>query len=201
VSRRALAIYASFIALFGVFCYFAHRYDSFPGDVAISRWLQGIDFSGLKAIMRFAPYVIGLALVVALLFRLWWRRLIAIALTTAAAGLIAWILKLLVSRPRPTPELVQVMVDTQGSGFPSGHTAMAAVIGGFLFYLMPRLVKQRTTAWRLRALFVVLIAAVGVSRLYLGAHWLSDIAGGLGLGGLLLFPAIVLYNKYEMKNA
>ena len=201
MSRRALAIYASFIALFGVFCYFAHRYDSFPGDVSISQWLQGSSTDWLTTAMRFAPCAIGLAVVVALLLRLWWRRLIAIAITASAAGLTAWILKLLVSRPRPTPELVQVMVDTQGSGFPSGHTAMAVAIGGFLIYLMPRLVKSPATAALLRALLVVLIAAVGVSRLYLGAHWLSDIAGGLGLGGLLLFPAIVLYNKYEMKNA
>jgi membrane-associated phospholipid phosphatase len=201
VSRRGIVIYAFCIALFGVFCYFAHRYDYFPGDVGISQWLQGVDGSGLREIMRFAPYVIGLALVVILLFRLRWRRLIAIAITTSVAGLIAWLLKLIVSRPRPTAELVQIMVGTQGSSFPSGHTAMAVAIGGFLIYLMPRLVKQRATVWLLRALLVVLILSVGLSRLYLGAHWLSDIFGGLVLGGLLLYPAVVLYNRYGVSNA
>jgi membrane-associated phospholipid phosphatase len=197
MSRRATAIYAACIALFVVLCYFAHGYDYFPGDIAISQWLQGIDFAGIKEIMRFAPYVVGLAVLVSL--RLWLpgRRmaLIFIAITTSAAGLIAWFLKLLVSRPRPTAELVQVMVGTQGSSFPSGHVAMAAAIGGFLFYLAP------LNRGLLQALLVVLILAVGLSRLYLGAHWLSDVVGGLFLGGLLFYPAIVLYRKYGVRNA
>jgi membrane-associated phospholipid phosphatase len=201
VSRRGLAIYASCIALFGVFCYFAHRYDYFPGDLAISHWLEGSRTDGLTTAMRYAPYAIGLAVVVVLFFRLWWRRLIAIAITTSAAGLIAWILKLIVSRPRPTPDLIEVIADTQGSGFPSGHTAMAIALGGFLIYLMPRLVKSPTIAALLRALIIVLILAVGLSRIYLGAHWLSDVVGGLALGGLILYPALVLYNRCEARNA
>jgi undecaprenyl-diphosphatase len=199
MSRRAIAIYAFFIALFGVFCYFAHRYDYFPGDAAVSQGLQDISSAWFKPLMQYAPYIVGLAVLVGL--RLWLpgRRmaLIFIAITTSAAGLIAWILKLLVSRPRPSAELVEVMVGTQGSGFPSGHAAMTVAAGGFLFYLMPRLVKRRTAVWLLRGLLIVIIAAVGLSRLYLGAHWLSDVVGGLFLGGLLLYPTIVLYNKYR----
>jgi membrane-associated phospholipid phosphatase len=201
VSRRAIAIYAFCIALFGAFCYFAHGYDYFPGDVAFSQWLQGVDSAWFEPIMRFAPYILGLALVVVLLFRLWWRRLIFIAVATGAAGLIAWILKLIVNRPRPELALVQVMVATQGSDFPSGHAAMAVAAGGFLFYLMPSLVRSTAITALLRALIIVIIAAVGVSRIYLGAHWLSDVVGGLCLGGLVLYPAIVLYKKYGVKNA
>jgi membrane-associated phospholipid phosphatase len=50
----------------------------------------------------------------------------------------------------------------------------------------------------------VLILFTGVARLYLGTHWLSDVAGGIFLGGLVLYPAIVLYNRFEkrvLKNA
>jgi len=201
VSRRSIAIYVFLILLFGVFCYFANRYDYFPGDVSISQWIQGIDFPGLKPIMRYAPYVVGAALVIVLLSRLWWRRLICIAAVTSAAGLISWLIKLLVSRPRPPAELVQIMVGTHSLSFPSGHVAMAAVASGFILYLAPRLVKSPAIVALLRALLIVLILAVGFSRLYLGVHWLSDVVGGLFLGGLLLYPAIVLYNKYEAKNA
>ncbi|MCJ7426694.1 MAG: phosphatase PAP2 family protein [Dehalococcoidales bacterium] len=202
MSRLGIAVYAFFILLFGVFCYFAHRFAYFPGDLSISLWIQGIDFSGLKPIMQFAPYAIILAVLIGL--KLWLpsrrRAVVFIALTALAAGLITWLIKLLVNRPRPDIELVQIAQVILGSDFPSGHTACVTVIGGFLFYLAPRLVKTPAARGLLRALLIVIILAVGVSRIYLGAHWASGVVGGLFLGGLLLYPAIVLYNKYDAKR-
>ncbi len=202
MSRRAIGIYAFFIALFGVFCYFAHRYDYFAGDLSISQWLQDFDAAWFKPMMQYAPYIVGLGVLIGL--KLWlrprWRAFIFTA-SLAGAGLIAWLIKLAVNRPRPPAELVQIMVGTQATSFPSGHMAMATAIGGFIFYLAPRWVKTPLAAGLLQALLIVIIAAIGVSRLYLGAHWLSDVVGGLFLGGLLLYPAIVLYKRYEAKNA
>ncbi len=203
MSRRAIVIYAFFIALFGVFCYFAHRYDYFAGEVSISQWLQEIPHTWFEPIMRYAPYVVGLGILVGL--QLWlrsrWRALTFLAIAAGAAGLIAWLIKLIVNRPRPDPELVQVMVATQFSSFPSGHVAMVTVAGGLLLYLAPKLVEQKVSLWLLRALVAVVILAVCVSRIYLGAHWLNDVLGGLFLAGLLLYPAIVLYQRYEAKHA
>lgn len=85
MSRRTIAVYAFFIALFGVFCYFANRYDYFPGDVGISSWLQGFNAAWLKTIMRFAPYAVGLGVVVALRFWLPGRRLAIIFIASAAS--------------------------------------------------------------------------------------------------------------------
>jgi membrane-associated phospholipid phosphatase len=202
MSRRGIAIYAFFILLFGVFCYFANRFDYFPGDPGISSWIQRIDFAGAKPTMQFAPYAVGLAVLVGL--RLWLpsrrRAVVFIIITALAAGAIGWFLKELISRPRPDVELVQLWEGTIFSGFPSGHVACAAAIGGFIFYLAPRLVKTPAARWFLRALLVVIILSIGVSRIYLGAHWASDVVGGLFLSGLLLYPAIVLYNKYDAKR-
>jgi len=202
MSRLAIAVYTFFILLFGVFCYFAHRFDYFPGDPSVSLWIQDIDFAGVKPIMQFVPYALILAILLAL--RLWLpsRRLGAmfIALTALAAVLISWLLKLLVGRPHPNIELVQIMEGTFSSSFPSMHVACVTVICGFLFYLAPRLVKTPAARWFLQALLVVIILFTGVSRLYLGMHWDSDVVGGLVLGGLLLYPAIVLYNQYDAKR-
>ena len=201
MSRRDIAIYAFFIALFGGFCYFANRFDYFPGDLNISLWIQGMG-PGLKPIMQFAPYAVGLGVVVALRFWLPGRRLaiIFIASAASAAGMASWLLKLLVGRPRPDAELVQLMVGTHGLSFPSGHVALATVIGGFIFYLALKLIKTPAARWFLRALVVVIILSICASRIYLGAHWASDVVVGLFLAGLLLYPAIVLYNRYEAKK-
>jgi undecaprenyl-diphosphatase len=202
MSRRAITLYALLIALFGVFGYFAHRYDHFPGDPSVSLWIQDVDFSGVKPLMQFGPY--ALILVIAVALRLWlpsrWRVAISIALTALGAALISWLIKLMVNRPRPDNELVQAMAGAFSSNFPSMHMACVTVISGFLFYLTPRLVKSTTATWLWRALLIVLILFTGFSRLYLGTHWLSDVAGGIFLGWLVLYPALVLYNRFEKRG-
>jgi membrane-associated phospholipid phosphatase len=203
MSRRAIIVYALLIALFGVFCYFAHRFEYFASEPNINLWIQEIDFAGVKPLMQFGPYALILAIAIAL--RLWlpsrWRAAIFIALTAFGAALVSWLLKLMVNRPRPDAGLVQVMAGAFSTNFPSMHLACVTVISGFLFYLAPRLVKSTTAIWLLRALLIALILFTGFSRLYLGTHWLSDVVGGIFLGGLVLYPAIVLYHRFEVKNA
>jgi membrane-associated phospholipid phosphatase len=203
MSKPAITVYSLLILLFGVFCYFAHGYDYFALDLDITCWIQQMIFPGAEPLMRFAPYVLILAVLLSL--KLWLpsrRREVAfIALTALAAGAITWLLKLIVNRPRPEFEPGQLGPIILGSDFPSGHTACVTVICGFLFYLAPRLVKTPALMWLLRALLTILIIFTGVSRIYLGAHWFSGVVGGLCLGGLVLYPAIVLYQKYGVKNA
>ena len=200
MSRRGWSIYAFFILLFGVFSYFTHRFDYFPGDIAVSQWLQGIGAAWLQTFC-FAPYIVG-GLAVFFGLKLWLpsRRLelISIGMSAGVTGIVGWLAKVLTARPRPGAELVQVMVGTQGLSFPSVHVALAAIICGFAFYLAPRLVKSPQGAGWLRALLAVSILAIGFSRVYLGAHWTSDVAGGLFLGGLVLYPTIAVYRKYDL---
>jgi membrane-associated phospholipid phosphatase len=202
MSRRATALYALCLALFGIFCYFAHRFEYFAGELNISLWIQNIDLTSVKPLMQFVPYGLILAVAVALKPWLLSRRwgAIFIALTAFGAALISWLIKLLVDRPRPDAELVQVMAGAFSTDFPSMHMACATAICGFIFYLTPRLVKSTIDIWFLRALLILIILFTGFARLYLGTHWLSDVAGGIALGGLVLYPAIVLYNRFEKRG-
>ncbi len=204
MSRLYAGIYALFLALFGLLCYFAHQFPYFPGDIAISSWLQGIDLPLLNPIMKaisyissFTPAFVMVALVAVGLW-VWHRKLelIFIVSLTSLEALLNRVLKLLVSRPRPVSELIQVLGNDSGFSFPSGHTTYAVVFYGFLFYLTPRLVKQRAATWVLRSLLAILILLTMTSRVYLGAHWPSDTIGSLFFGGLLLAPAILLHHHY-----
>jgi membrane-associated phospholipid phosphatase len=117
-----------------------------------------------------------------------WRRharlalfLLGLAFTTAAASTLT---KWLVDRPRP---------NLVAYGFPSGHVFGAAVFFGMLIYLLWALDGPRR--WRVLggAASAIAVALVALSRLYVNAHWGTDVLGGL-VGGtsLLLFAVTVL---------
>ncbi len=78
---------------------------------------------------------------------------------------------------RPIPELVESM----GFSFPSAHTSLSMATFGFLAILVAREL-QIQSRWLVYTFAMILIALISFSRLYLGAHWLSDVLGGLSLG-------------------
>ena len=203
MNRLRAGIYVFCLILFGLLGYFAHEFSYFPGDVTFSLWLQGIYLPFLNPVMKAVSYissVIPAVITVTLLVIVLWasgRKLesIFIASLTSSAALLNWLLKLLVSRPRPGIELIEVLSENNGFSFPSGHVTYAVVFFGFLFYLVPRLVKQPAVAWTLRSLLILLIFLIATSRVYLQAHWSSDILGSFLLGGLLLALAINLYQN------
>lgn len=207
--KLRLGVYLSFVALFGLFSYFAHRLPYFPGDVKISLWIQEIDPPFFEPTMRaisfissVIPAVIIVGVVVILLCVLG-KRLEAIfigASTAVVVSFINWLLKLAIDRPRPTNELIQVLATGNEASFPSGHTLYAMMFYGFMFYLSPRLIKNMAAVNVLRSILILLILATMTSRIYLGAHWFSDTLGSIFLGGLVLAATIALYRHYAKRN-
>ena len=196
--RLHLGIYTLFLALFGLLGYFAHRFPSFTGDNTISQWLQGISLPLFSQTMEVVsslgetvPMIITVATIaiVLLVFRRRLEAALVIAMP-AIGGLVNYSLKLLVDRSRPGDEPL-----SGGLSFPSGHTTYAIVLGGLILYLAPRLLKHRGLTLLVQGLAVLFFALTGLSRVYLGAHQASDILGSLILGGLLLIPVIILYER------
>lgn len=119
---------------------------------------------------------------------LWWKRRRAAAwlFAVAAAGqeALTFAVKLLVGRLRPDAALSLISEDS--FSFPSGHTVRATVLFGLLAYLLVRTYRSAAA----RAVTVVLYAAavvlVGLSRVYLGVHYPTDVWAGILLGSSLL---------------
>ncbi len=110
-----------------------------------------------------------------------WRRLWRTCLYwLAAAGateVLVKLLKLALHRPRPSP----LYGGVESYSFPSGHATMSVVVYGFLAFLISR--KQRPPVRLLIATTTALvIALIALSRLYLGAHWASDVIAGASFG-------------------
>ena len=109
---------------------------------------------------------------------------LALALTSAGGSLLNWIVKELVRRPRP--EFAAPLVDESSWSFPSGHSMGSIVIYGMLAYVL--VVGFSLGRGRLAVLIglALLVLGIGCSRVYLGAHWPSDVAGGFAGGAAWL---------------
>lgn len=106
----------------------------------------------------------------------------------AGAGVLDGALKLLIRRPRP-PGAVDFLSHLSWS-FPSGH-ALGSLVGyGMVAYLLVLSVRQPSRRVGAVPGAALLILAVGISRLYLGVHYLSDVMGGYAVGALWLSACI-----------
>ena len=103
------------------------------------------------------------------------------------------IVKLIVHRPRPTTSLVDVVRQVSGFSFPSGHVMFYVGLFGFLTFLVFTLLKHSWLRTVLLVLLGVLLVLIGPSRIYLGAHWPSDVLGAYMLGSLVLLAIIRFY--------
>ena len=170
-------------------------------DVQITQAVQTINAPGFDALMRvvswwgFPPQsFIFTALIALLIFSLGlkWEAAATIAAAVFSAGLNNFI-KLAIRRPRPTANLVHVISNLKSYSFPSGHVMYYVSFFGFLWFLTYTLLKPSVKRTILLVLFSIPILLVGISRIYLGQHWASDVLGAYLLGSLALAISIVFY--------
>ena len=183
----------------------------FAWDLEVSRAVQAVPWpTGFETLMHGISLAgddvssaAGLVIVVclALLAFRARREAVVLGLVAAAGHLFKASLKYGIGRPRPTPELVNVLSHPGDYSFPSGHTVHYVVFLGFLWFLTFALVRPRLLRWPLLGLLGSLVLLVGLSRVYLGAHWASDVLGGYLLGGALLTLAICGYRGWSRRAA
>ena len=125
-----------------------------------------------------------------------WRRrtlypVLALGGAAAASVLLTVLLKNALDRPRPPYELAVPPFESSGS-FPSGHTLNSTALVLVLVYLFWRFGVGRRLAVLATVLGLLYIAAMGLSRLYLGAHWLTDVVSGWALGVMVAALAVAV---------
>ena len=107
------------------------------------------------------------------------------------------LLKRILQRSRPTEFRI---IEETGYSFPSGHSMVSMAFYGYLIYLIYKYVKNKYVKWGLIVLLSILICSIGVSRIYLGVHYTSDVLGGflVSISYLVLFISTV--NKFFIEK-
>src|SRR6266496_1955767 len=178
--------------------------DFFPGDMSITKTLQKRRSPLMRRLMvgiseiGFAKIGVPLTISIAgILWALRFRLEAVFILLTTSSNVLNALVKRLIKRPRPANELVTVVRVINEPSFPSGHVMHYVNFYGLLIYLLAtnwRSGKLRNT---LIALLTSLIGTIGPSRVYLGAHWPSDVMAGYVYGGLWFSGLITLYLRVK----
>jgi membrane-associated phospholipid phosphatase len=208
-SRRArilAAVYLIGVASFVALAVAAHAMRVLPDDVAITRALQADHaplllwlMSGVSALGYFVQSTIIFVVVVLLLWLVRLRLEAIFMFLTLSGNLLNELLKFIVDRQRPTSNVVRVLQPAGGPSFPSGHVMHYTIFYGLLAFLLAA--RIRSNWWRnlLIGLCLALIVLVGPSRVYLGAHWSSDVVGAYLAGALWLGLLILAYQWMEAR--
>lgn len=156
--------------------------DLFSADLIQS--IARLTYLGDGAFALIASVVLGLVFIVQ---KTWWR-LLALFITMGLGNAVLWTLKWIFDRARP-----EGLLNTPTSAsFPSGHSFVAVVLYGFLIFLVWQVVKSRVGRMVLTTMLVLVILMVGLSRVLLSVHWVSDVLGGFAIGLAWLIFGIVV---------
>jgi membrane-associated phospholipid phosphatase len=199
--QAQVALATLFALALGAFLHVVEDYlDNDPivrWDVEFSRWLHVHSNETLRTLfsaVTWAGNVAFLALVTVVVVGWLVRRgrvneAVLVAVSAVGIELLNGGLKLLFHRPRP--ELAWVHLDTYS--FPSGHAAGTAGIYGVVLYLVAASLRSVGARCAIALGYVVLVSVVCFSRLYLEAHYLSDVLAGASLGAAWAAGALFVY--------
>jgi undecaprenyl-diphosphatase len=187
---------------------FLVRYDALSHtDARIISLVQGWESPGLTPVMNFFSWMgTGLPLIILMLGIMLFlhqvlghrKELLLFAAAGIGSSLLNVALKHIFRRPRPE---LNRLAEAAGFSFPSGHSMAAFSLYGILVFLLWTHTRSRTGRAVLVVLSVCLVASIGISRIYLGVHYPSDVLGGYLASCFWLTATVWLYQKLRFPGA
>jgi undecaprenyl-diphosphatase len=203
-----IAFVISLVSLmgFGFMAILVSKHTIVHFDSTVISYVQGFEVPMLTAIMKFFTFIGGtvpiLVLSILLLFFLYKvfkhrLELILFIAVIAGANILFVSLKLLFHRARPD---LHRLIEVSNYSFPSGHATNAFALYGVLTFLLWRHIPTRLGRSILIIISVIFILAIGVSRIYLGVHYPSDVIAGYFISAFWLSIAIWFFQRYKEKR-
>jgi membrane-associated phospholipid phosphatase len=208
-ARWAEMIFIIALSGYAALAILAHSYAYFDWDISVNRAIRSIEIPGFGHLMvglswlgsGIVPTVLVVGTGVALLAARFRIEGLACMLGVSLGGAINSLVKIIIARPRPDPALIEVMKHYDHNSFPSGHVVFFVEYFGFLFFLSYVLLKRGPLRNALLIFLILPVALIGVSRVYMGAHWPSDAIGAYLAGGIWLMLMIEMYRRAKAKRA
>ena len=202
------ALITGLVTLFGfsIMVIFAVNQDITNFDRTVIAYIQEFETSTLTSIMKFFTFIgsFSAMLVIVLLTSLFLYvvmkhrvEIILLWSVVISTPILNWILKQIFHRARPE---FHRLIDICGYSFPSGHAMNAFAFYGILAFLLWRHIPNRTGRTILILFSSLFIVLIGISRVYLGVHYPSDIIGGYFASGFWLTIVVGLFQKYKDKH-
>ena len=187
---------------------FAAFHSRFPADLTIAKWIQAPATTGkdgaawldtfMESVSSLAGFPFAAASVAivgaALLLARRWRAGLIVLMVLIPQGVVL-LAKLAVDRPRPSDDLVRILDPSSSGSFPSGHAFYAFLFFGLLLVLTAAGVQNQWLRRALMFLLTSLLVLIGLSRVYLGAHWPSDVLGSVFFSAAALILLLRLYQR------
>src|SRR3954467_13138514 len=157
-------------------------------DNSITAWFQAhatatlttfwrtVSFFGSVIFLTVAAAIVATILAVRRSF----YRLLSVALALGGGAFLNLVLKHLFHRHRPVLE--NPLVTLSSFGFPSGHTMGATIFYGLLALIVAHSIRSWSGRVLVGGVAAVIVALIGISRIYLGAHYFTDVIGAIAVG-------------------
>ena len=146
----------------------------------------------LKTITRLGDTVVIMIIVVLTLIILNKRERVILGSSTIITVTLNQTIKHILQRPRPDHLR---LIKQGGFSYPSGHSMIAVCVYGIMIYLINKKVQNKTLKIALSILLTILILAIGISRIYVGVHYPSDVLGGFILSTVILLINLTFTDK------
>ena len=143
-----------------------------------------------------AKIVLVLTVVAIILIKGLKNKLFLLTGIVGTAGLNV-VLKHIIQRERPN---INRLIPEKGYSFPSGHSMMSMAFYGMLIFLIFKYVKNTALKWTLIVILTILLSTIGITRIYLGVHYPSDVIGGFLVSLTYLFILTEIYNKVKIEE-
>jgi undecaprenyl-diphosphatase len=175
-------------------------------DREIISFIQGLETPTLTNIMKLFtfvgggfPVVVVTLIILVFLYKVLHHRSELILFIGVVVGsvILNETLKLIFKRARP---VLHRIIDANGFSFPSGHSMAAFSLYGVVAFLLWRHISTALGRSMLIVISIVMIIMIGISRIYLGVHYPSDVLGGFLASGSWLAISIWYYQRYQERR-